>query len=96
MSTVYIHVGTPKTGTSAIQVFFTKNRKLLKEKGVCYPNLGFDFPGINSNRNAHCLNAYIYDENHKRLRDRERETADQALEKLIGMQDRFPNFVLSD
>ena len=44
MSTVYIHVGTPKTGTSAIQVFFTKNRKLLKEKGVCYPNLGFDFP----------------------------------------------------
>ena len=73
MSTVYIHVGTPKTGTSAIQVFFTKNRKLLKEKGVCYPDLGFDFPGIKSNRNAHCLNAYIYDENHKRLRDRERE-----------------------
>ena len=49
MSTVYIHVGTPKTGTSAIQVFFTKNRKLLKEKGVCYPDLGFDFPGIKSN-----------------------------------------------
>ena len=96
MSTVYIHVGTPKTGTSAIQVFFTKNRKLLKEKGVCYPDLGFDFPGIKSNRNAHCLNAYIYDENHKRLRDRERETAEQALEKLIGMLDRFPNFVLSD
>lgn len=96
MSTVYIHVGTPKTGTSAIQVFFTKNRKLLKEKGVCYPDLGFDFPGIKSNRNAHCLNAYIYDENHKRLRNRERETAEQALEKLIGMLDRFPNFVLSD
>lgn len=96
MSTVYIHVGTPKTGTSAIQVFCSKNRKLLKEKGVCYPNLGFDFPGISSNRNGHCLNAYIFDENHKRLRDQEREVADQALEKLTGMLDNFPVFVLSD
>ena len=78
MSTVYIHVGTPKTGTSAIQVFCSKNRKLLKEKGVCYPNLGFDFPGISSNRNGHC------------------EVADQALEKLTGMLDNFPVFVLSD
>ena len=96
MSTVYIHVGTPKTGTSAIQVFCSKNRKLLKEKGVCYPNLGFDFPGISSNRNGHCLNAHIFDENHKRLRDQEREVADQALEKLTGMLDNFPVFVLSD
>ena len=92
MSTVYIHVGTPKTGTSAIQVFFTKNRKLLKEKGVCYPNLGFDFPGINSNRNAHCLNAYIYDENHKRLRDRERVIIQFKILRLPGQISEFCAF----
>ena len=32
-----IHIGTHKTATSSIQAFCEKNRKLLLDKGICYP-----------------------------------------------------------
>ena len=98
MSTVYIHIGTPKTGTSAIQVFMQKkkNRKLLKQQGYDYPNLGFDFPGINSNRNAHCLNPFIYDSNKKRQKDKEKEVVEQAFEKIEKRLKDVQNLIFSD
>lgn len=37
MKKIYIHVGMPKTGTTALQAFFYKNREILKEKGCIYP-----------------------------------------------------------
>ena len=35
-----LHIGTNKTGTTAIQTFLFKNRKKLAEKGINYPNIG--------------------------------------------------------
>lgn len=40
MKTLYLHIGTPKTGTSVLQWFFTRNRELLKEYGITYPEFG--------------------------------------------------------
>lgn len=38
---LYIHIGLPKTGTSAIQKFFIDNYDILKEKyDFCYPEFG--------------------------------------------------------
>ncbi len=37
MKELYIHIGTPKTGTSTIQHFLENNRKLLLRKGIYYP-----------------------------------------------------------
>ncbi len=51
--TVYIHIGTHKTGTTAIQVFSTKNIDKLKEMDVLYPHLGR--PYINSISFGHHL-----------------------------------------
>jgi chaperonin cofactor prefoldin len=34
---LYIHIGTAKTGTSALQKFFSSNRSVLKKNGVLYP-----------------------------------------------------------
>jgi hypothetical protein len=45
---VYLHIGSPKTGTSSIQGFFSKNRKeLFLEHNIIYPNKIGDFSLIN-------------------------------------------------
>jgi hypothetical protein len=38
--TLYIHIGSHKTGTSALQAFFRDNRKILAKNGVLYPKTG--------------------------------------------------------
>ena len=37
MKILYVHIGTPKTGTSTLQHFLIKNRNQLEQKGVFYP-----------------------------------------------------------
>lgn len=37
MSTVYLHVGATKTGTTFVQNILTRNRSLLRERGVLWP-----------------------------------------------------------
>lgn len=96
MKTLYLHIGTPKTGTSTIQYFCRKNDDFLLQHGLCYPDLGFRFPGIGQNRNAHFLSHKIYDAQKNRLfqeEAREREAGFKKLEKLFDKQDRV---VISD
>lgn len=40
MTTVYLHIGTPKTGTTSIQQLLSENRKKLLDQGVLYPMCG--------------------------------------------------------
>ncbi|QKF79243.1 hypothetical protein [Campylobacter armoricus] len=35
--TAYVHIGTPKTGTTTIQYFLTQNTRLLESKNIIYP-----------------------------------------------------------
>ncbi|AJC85832.1 hypothetical protein [Campylobacter sp. RM16704] len=35
--TAYVHIGTPKTGTTTIQYFLTQNARLLELKNIIYP-----------------------------------------------------------
>lgn len=35
----YIHIGSPKTGTTALQKFFSENREVLYSKGILYPDV---------------------------------------------------------
>jgi hypothetical protein len=37
---LYIHMGLPKTGTSSLQAFFSRNRNSLLEKSIDYPIMG--------------------------------------------------------
>jgi hypothetical protein len=95
MSTLYLHIGTPKTGTSAIQYFMAANRKILNSIGYCYPDLGIDFPGIGENRNAHFLVYKIYDQK-KRLVEKEKELVEETLNKIVKIAEEYPNIILSD
>ena len=55
MSTLYLHIGTPKTGTTAIQHFLAINRKVLESKGYNFPFMKMRFENLSRNRNAHFL-----------------------------------------
>ncbi|WP_372370698.1 hypothetical protein [Candidatus Uabimicrobium sp. HlEnr_7] len=37
MKTLILHIGTPKTATTALQIFFKQNRAALKKLGIFYP-----------------------------------------------------------
>ncbi|MBQ7506401.1 MAG: hypothetical protein IJT05_03650 [Lachnospiraceae bacterium] len=41
MKTLYIHIGSPKTGTSSLQTFFGKNQSALYEDGVIFRRMPF-------------------------------------------------------
>ena len=45
---VYIHVGPPKTGTSAVQKWLNSNQRFLKENGIYYPSHNVDSNGVSS------------------------------------------------
>lgn len=45
---IFVHVGPPKTGTSAVQKWFSQNVKLLHEKGIYYPSHDIDQNGVSS------------------------------------------------
>ena len=64
MSVLYLHIGTPKTGTSAIQAFLgiEKNRGVLEKNGFSFP-LFTDFRKEDDAvlvRNAHTLIFGVY------------------------------------
>ncbi|TVQ85279.1 MAG: hypothetical protein EA400_16150 [Chromatiaceae bacterium] len=40
MRTLYLHIGTPKTGTTALQWFFARNAVWLASRGLDYPDIG--------------------------------------------------------
>lgn len=56
MTVLYLHIGTPKTGTSFMQAFLRNNEAALKEQGYVYPDFDFCYPGIGKNRNGQFMN----------------------------------------
>ena len=61
--TVYLHIGMPKTGTTALQMFLPENEALLNEKGFTYPMMPFRFENIGIRRNGHFLTVWDNKEN---------------------------------
>lgn len=93
MATVYLNIGTPKTGTTAIQSFLRENEALLNRLGYCFPELSPEV-GIRGykDRNGHFLicnagSRYQYDEVIVR------QKGFRAVERLAGQ---YPNIILSD
>jgi len=47
-----IHIGAPKTGSSALQKFLLENRKVLEDEGYFYPIHGLDKNGISGGHSS--------------------------------------------
>ncbi|MCR5101376.1 MAG: hypothetical protein K6B41_08480 [Butyrivibrio sp.] len=62
MTTIYLHIGTPKTGTTAIQDFLRNNDFVLEKNNYCFPVFSVDFLDIGPNRNGQFLH-YIASDN---------------------------------
>ena len=66
MKTLYLHIGTPKTGTTSLQHFCHDNQQKLAEKGYFYPEFDFEYANKGKYRNGLFLEAVYLDDEGKR------------------------------
>lgn len=97
MKTVYLHIGMPKTGTSAVQKFLAENKAALKEKGYCYEHMPFPVYGKGAiHRNARFLFDDVYDakgNKHPELKEKRLEEFFGYISEWIQTYD---NVILTD
>lgn len=91
MATVYLCIGTMKTGTSSLQAFMNKNRKALEKQGYCYPKNYIRGRNI-LNRNAYFLVYKPYSDNEPSSE----EIWNKGMERIAEQAAQFDNIVLSD
>lgn len=96
MKTLYIHIGTSKTGTTSLQHFCTENAKLFEEQGYCYPIFPHKFKYINIMRNGFFLSYKGYDENKNRNQMEEAKFFRQGMDFILDNFQKFDNIILSD
>ncbi len=96
MAVVYLHIGTMKTGTSAIQYFLHRNEAVLRENGFCFPVTGNRAQGVALHRNGHFL---VY---RSRNADPVQKAAEVAQARELGFKaveeaaGQYENIVLTD
>lgn len=86
--TLYVHIGTTKTGTTAIQGFCADNREVLKRKGYIYPLFPFHYQDAPDRRNAHFLIAEDDKDNNGVFRE--------GMDIILELFQTYPNVILSD
>lgn len=95
MKTLYIHIGTPKTGTTSIQNFCGLNREKLKEQGVLYPIMNYHYERKSVNRNGYFLHGVIK-ENGTRNKEKEKQVFDSELQYIVDCFKENDTILLSD
>lgn len=96
MKELYLHVGTPKTGTSAIQRFCADNSAILEREGISYRKMPFRYRDASAGRNGRFLIGTVTDEEGKRNEEEERVRYEKGLEIVLEQFKEFDKVILSD
>ncbi|MGN0155088.1 MAG: hypothetical protein ACI4A3_11625, partial [Lachnospiraceae bacterium] len=96
MKTLYLHIGTPKTATTAIQTFCWDNREVLEKHNYCYPMFEYQYFNAQKYRNGHFLVGKIIDENGVRQCEQEQVNIREGLEQIFQYFEQYDNVILSD
>lgn len=96
MKVLHIHIGAPKTATTAIQFFCSENAAVLAEKGYCYPIFPFSYPGIAPGHNGRFLLGMLKDENGVRNTAQEEKNFKEGMAIVRKQFETYDNVVLSD
>lgn len=87
MTTLYLHIGTPKTGTSFMQYYLSHNREALDRQGYAYPIFEYTHVKSGRNRNGQFL-IDKYDEKDKYYKEN--------VQILYEVAKEYPNIILSE
>lgn len=95
--TLYIHIGTGKTGTTALQDFFLLNKSILKKEGLHYCDTGL----IKNNHHLLCRNfqrdnAVIQNQITRNLKKLNDEINITKCEKFLISSEYFPSLTLNE
>lgn len=96
MKTLYLHIGTSKTGTTAIQNFCDENQTVLNRYGYTYPDFHYYYKGIARVRNARFLLGQIFHEDGTRDYEEEARRFDEAFDIIYEAFNTYDNVVISD
>ena len=96
MKTLYLHIGTSKTGTTSIQHFCTENAEIFEKKGYSYPIFPHKFKDTNIMRNAHFLAHRAYNEDDSRNLLEEEQYFRQGMDFVLDSFKKADNVILSD
>lgn len=97
MSTLYLHIGMPKTGTTAIQNFCVRNVERLARLGYCYPRMPYRQPGnVGYERNGFFLDGIAWRERGGALSESDRQAWRRCMDYLSAKFRRYSSVVLSD
>lgn len=95
MKTLHIHIGTPKTATTAIQFFCMENAEKLAREGYCYPTFPFDYPGTNKSHNGSFLLSVLKDKDGKRDTEQEERNFREGMDIVKKLFLEYDHIILS-
>ncbi|HJC32305.1 MAG TPA: hypothetical protein H9934_09270 [Candidatus Anaerobutyricum faecale] len=96
MKTLYLHIGTSKTGTTSLQHFCVENAEILERQNYSYPVFPHKFKYVNIMRNGHFLAHRAYEEGEKRNFLEEEQYFRQGMDFVLDHFRKTDNIILSD
>lgn len=94
--TLYLHIGMPKTATTAIQHFCRDNREEFHKYGYEYPMFEFEYANVGMWRNGHFLLGNVNQAQGNRDFEAEEKIFLEAFEQIQEEFETYDNIILSD